>query len=494
LLRSRLAVVAGFLSLFHLTFAVAKMTAPTVGTAVSSDAPSWSLLLRAAVAGVVLVLLRSSIRLSRRHLRFVEAWLFGFEVVVLLAAQYLSVVDLIDRRDLVDAVAVQKNGVMRALVLMSLSGVLVPRAPAVTARIAVTMAAAVIFCQGLVLLHADTVNVDQDDVASHQIVMVNALFLLIGAAFSTVAAWVLRRPGESRDGVERVGPYRLLRKLDAGGAADVFLAEHEILNRPCALKIVRSGDAKAIAMFEREVRSTASLSHPNTVTIFDSGHSEDGSPYCVMEYLPGRCVADIVHDSGPLPASRAVYLGRQICGALAEAHRHGFVHRDLSPANVFVSVLGGRCDVAKILDFGVVGQVTEEGRYPIADAVVRGTPEYVAPEQAVNGRAIDPRADVYGLGCLLYFLVTGTPPFSRGTPVEVLRAHQTEPVRPPHELVSDVPSDVEAVILRCLAKRPEDRYADARAVGDALDACGCATAWTESHAESWWQEEASAGA
>ncbi|MFM9197627.1 MAG: serine/threonine-protein kinase, partial [Planctomycetia bacterium] len=170
----------------------------------------------------------------------------------------------------------------------------------------------------------------------------------------------------------------------------------------------------------------------------------------------------------------------------------GFVHRDLSPANIFVSVLGGRCDVAKVLDFGVVGQVTADGQPPITDAVVSGTPEYLAPEQAVAGRGSDARADVYGLGTLLYFLVTGVPPFVRATPAEVLRAHLTDPVKPPRELVADVPADLEAVILRCLAKRPEDRYADARAVADALEKCGCATDWTEPRAEAWWLEQASA--
>ncbi|MFM7292114.1 MAG: serine/threonine-protein kinase [Planctomycetia bacterium] len=492
LLRSRLAVVAGFLSLFHLVFAVAKWTGPTAGTAASTDAPTWSLLLRAAVAAAIFAFLRSRVRLGRRQLRVVEACLFGFEILVLLAAQNLSAVDLIDRRDLVDAVAIQKNGVMRALVLMLLSGIFVPRSPAATARIAVTFAAAMILCQGLVLHHADTVNLDRDDLANHQIVMVNALFLIVGVALSTLAAWVLRGRSAGGDGFERVGPYRLLRKLDEGGMGEVYLAEHEFLDRPCALKIIRSGDPDAVARFEREVQAAATLSHPNTITIFDSGRADDGTPYCAMEYLPGRSVAAIVRDAGPMPAARAVHLARQVCGALAEAHHCGFVHRDLSPANIFVSVLGGRCDVAKVLDFGVVGQVTADGQPPITDAVVSGTPEYLAPEQAVAGRGSDARADVYGLGTLLYFLVTGVPPFVRATPAEVLRAHLNDPVKPPRELVADVPADLEAVILRCLAKRPEDRYADARAVADALEKCGCATEWTEPRAEAWWLEQASA--
>ena len=485
-LRWRLAVVAGFLAVFHLAFAAIKVTGPAAGPGSTSDAPAWSLLVRAAVAGLVFALLRSPLRLGLRHLRVVEAGLFGFEMLVILAAQYLSAVDLIDRRDLVDAVAVQKNGVIRTLFLMICCGVFVPRAPAATARIVVTMAAALILCHGLVLHHADTAGLDMDDVASHQIVMTNALFLIMGVALASIAAWVLRGRDGAQEEPGRVGPYRLLRKLDEGGAAEVYLAEHAALRRPCALKLVRAGDLDATARFSREVAAAAKLSHPNTVAIFDAGRTDDGTPYCAMEYLPGLCVADIVERSGPMPASRAVHLGRQVCGALAEAHRVGLIHRDVTPANVFVSVLGGRCDVAKLLDFGAVGASDST-----AGGSIVGTPEYVAPEQAVAGSRVDGRADVYAVGALLYFMVTGRPPFERDTPGDVLRAHVSEPVTPPHERAAGVPPDLEAVILRCLAKRPHDRYPDARAVAAALAACGCATEWDESRAEGWWLEQAS---
>ena len=492
-LRSRLAAVAGFLTLFHLVFALVKATGPATGSASTSDTPAWSLMLRAAAAGLVFAILWSPLRLNRRQVRFAEVCLFGFEMLIMLASQYLSAIDLIDRRDFVDAVAVQKNGVIRTLMLMICCGVFVPRAPAATARIVVTMAAALILCHGVVLHHADTANLDMDDLANHQIVMANALFLIMGVAMSTLAAWVLRGQNAENDEPDRVGPYRLLRKLDEGGMGDVYLAEHEFLKRPCALKFVRRGDTEAAARFDREVHAAARLSHPNTVAVFDSGHTDDGTPYCAMEYLPGQCVADIVYDSGPMPASRAVYLGRQVCGALAEAHRLGLIHRDLSPSNVFVSVLGGRCDVAKVLDFGAVAEpAAGVGPDPASDGGIGGTPEYVAPEQAVAGRAVDGRADVYGLGAMLHFMVTGAPPFERETPADVLRAHVSEPVTSLRERAADVPADLEAVILRCLAKRPEDRYVDARAVADALGECSCAAEWDEARAEGWWLEKAAA--
>jgi serine/threonine-protein kinase len=237
-LRSRLAVVAGFLALFHLAFAAIKITGPAAGTGFTSDASASSLLLRSAAAGLVFTLVRSSLPLGRRQLRLVEGGLFGFEMLLILATQYLSVIDLIDRRDLIDAVAIQKNGVIRTLVLMICSGVFLPRAPAVTARIVVTMAAAIILCHGVVLHHADTIDLDRNHVASHQIVMANALFLIAGVGLATLAARVLRGRDGDRDGAGRVGAYPLLRKLDEGGAGEVYLAEHDMLRRPCAVKLV----------------------------------------------------------------------------------------------------------------------------------------------------------------------------------------------------------------------------------------------------------------
>jgi serine/threonine-protein kinase len=447
------------------------------------------------VAGGTAALLLAPLPLSRRQLRLVEGCLFGFEMLVLLAAQYLATVDLIDRRDLVDAVAVQKNGVIRAIVLMVCSGVFVPRAPAATARVVVTMAAALLFCHGMVLHHADTAHLDLDDVANHQIVMKNALFLIMGAALATLAAWTLHRKSAGDRDADRVGAYRLIRRLDGGGTGEVYLAEHEQLGRPCAVKIFRADDPQAAVRFDREVRAAARLTHPNAVAIFDAGRTDDGIRYCAMEYLPGLCVADIVLGSGPMPASRVIFLGRQLCGALAEAHRQGLVHRDLSPANVFVSVAGGRCDVAKVLDFGSVGGPSAgSSGDPAADGSIAGTPEYVAPEQAVAGARIDARADIYGLGALLHFMVTGAPPFERATPADVLRAHVSDSVPALRQRAASVPADLEAIILRCLAKRPEDRFADAIAVADALGACAAAAEWDEGRAADWWREKARAQA
>ena len=491
--RSRLAAVAAFLALFYLVFVVAKLLGPANGPAASSDTPIWSLVLRAGFAALSFALLRSPLRLSRREVRFAEGALFGLEMLVLLTAQYLSTVDLIDRHDLVDAVAVQKNGVIRAIFLMICYGVIIPRTPAEAARGAMTIAAALILCHGMVLHHADTLHLVRDDLANHQIVMANALFLIMGGAITTLAAWLLRGQRGDDDGPDRIGPYRLLRKLAAGGTGDVYLAEHEVLERPCALKLLRHGGIETADRFDREMRAAASLSHPNLITIFDGGQTADGTPFFAMEYLPGLSVADLVGDGGPLPAARAVYLGRQVCAALAELDRAGFIHRDVSPGNVFVSCLTGAGEVAKLLDFGSVGGPAAGANHaPMADDGIAGTPEYVAPEQAVAGASIDGRADLYALGALLHFIVTGAPPFPRATAADALWAHLEAPLPPLRDRGADVPADVEAVIRRCLAKRPLDRYPDAHAVAMALATCACAGAWDAPRAEAWWRSRSAA--
>ncbi len=170
------------------------------------------------------------------------------------------------------------------------------------------------------------------------------------------------------------------------------------------------------------------LSHPNTIEIFDYGHTDDGTFYYVMEYLPGLTVADLVRQSGPMPPGRVIYVMRQVCGALAEAHRYGLVHRDLKPANILVAILGGKCDFAKVLDFGLVRLTATPGAAQLtADYTVSGTPQYMSPEQATATAGVDGRADIYSLGAILYFMLTGRPPFEGANPTELMIAHAARP-------------------------------------------------------------------
>jgi serine/threonine-protein kinase len=273
---------------------------------------------------------------------------------------------------------------------------------------------------------------------------------------------------------------------------EVDLAEHELLKRPCALKLIRPAavaDGKALERFEREVRLTATLSHPNTVEVYDYGRAEDGTYYYVMEYLPGLNLTDLVAHHGPLPPARVVYLMRQVCGALREAHAAGLIHRDIKPSNIFAARRGGMDDVAKLLDFGLVRPpATARLAHLSAEGQVIGTPLYMSPEQASGGRELDERTDIYSLGAVAYYLLTGRPPFERETIVAVLIAQARDPLVAPSRVHPGIPDDLERVVLQCLAKAPADRFPDAESLERALRACACADDWNQEHAARWWRE------
>ena len=261
--------------------------------------------------------------------------------------------------------------------------------------------------------------------------------------------------------------------------------------RSGVIKEDKKTDALAIARFEREVQATAKLTHWNSVEIFDYGHTEDGDFYYVMEYLPGMSLEELVKQHGPLPPERAIHFLRQTCGALREAHHLGLIHRDVKPGNICAAKLGGVYDVAKLLDFGLVRQevadqqqelnVTQEGSFG-------GSPLYMPPEQVASYSEVDGRADIYALGAVAYFLLTGRPPFDGRTAMEVIMAHATSPVTPLSKIVPSIPPDLEAVVLRCLEKRPENRFQDAESLEQALAACECADKWTEEMAAKWWSD------
>jgi len=318
----------------------------------------------------------------------------------------------------------------------------------------------------------------------------HGLMLAITAVSATLGTHMIGALRRQVHEAQQLGQYHLIRRLGAGGMGEVFLAEHQMLKRPCALKLIRAenaGNPAALARFEREVRSTATLTHPNTVEIYDYGSTDDGTFYYVMEYLPGLSLAGLVERYGALPPSRVVYLLRQACDALREAHSAGLIHRDIKPANIFVAERGGVFDVVKLLDFGLVKgsesnpslQITQEG-------TVAGSPLFMAPEQAM-GQSPDARADLYSLGAVGYYLLTGRPPFEGDNPMTVIVSHARDPVLPPSQ-IRDIPPDLERVILRCLEKDPEARPQTAQSLEEALAACATSADWSPRHAAMWWQE------
>lgn len=288
----------------------------------------------------------------------------------------------------------------------------------------------------------------------------------------------------------QLGQYKLKSLLGSGGMGEVYLAEHQLLKRPCAIKLIhpsKAADPRALARFEREVRATAALSHWNTVEVFDYGSTDDGTFYYVMEYLPGLSLADLVDRYGPLPPARVIHLLAQTCGALAEAHAAGLIHRDIKPGNIFAAHRGGVHDVAKLLDFGLAKPLVDvESLQLTQEGSITGSPLYMSPEQAQGDTEPDARGDIYSLGCVAYHMLTGRPPFEGDKPMKVLIAHAREEVVPPSRLRSDVPDDLEQVVLRCLAKRPEDRYPSAIDLGAALAECRAAGDWNQDLASAWW--------
>jgi eukaryotic-like serine/threonine-protein kinase len=302
----------------------------------------------------------------------------------------------------------------------------------------------------------------------------------------------IKAPGCGPFEGKQLGQYRVIARLGAGGMGEVYLAEHRLLERPCAIKFIkpdRAGDPQVLARFEREVRMTARLSHWNNVEIFDCGRTEDGALFYVMEYLPGLSLEDLLERHGPLGPERAIHLLRQICQALREAHGIGLIHRDIKPANVFVAQRGGLYDVAKLLDFGLVKPVDETASARLTqEGVISGTPLFMSPEQAVGRDDLDAPSDIYSMGAVAYAMITGRPPFGGTNPLEVMIAHARDSVAPPSRLNAEVPEDLERVILRCLAKRPEDRFQNVEALEKALSRCAVAYQWTQLDAACWWKE------
>lgn len=291
---------------------------------------------------------------------------------------------------------------------------------------------------------------------------------------------------------KQLGQYNLRHLIGVGGMGEVYLAEHRLLKRPCAIKLIRpdkTGHPKTLARFEREVKASAKLSHWNSIEIFDYGHAEDGTFYYVMEYLPGMNLQEIVNRFGPLQPERVIHLLTQVCDALSEAHAKGMVHRDIKPANIFAAYRGGLYDVAKLLDFGLVkplesnleeASLTQEGS-------ITGSPLYMSPEQSTGESEPDARSDIYALGGVAYFLLTGRPPFDHGQPIKVLLAHAREIPASLRDLQGDIPGDLEAVVMKCLEKNPADRYQSVLDVRDDLIDCEAAGHWTRRLAQQWWE-------
>jgi tRNA A-37 threonylcarbamoyl transferase component Bud32 len=290
----------------------------------------------------------------------------------------------------------------------------------------------------------------------------------------------------------QLGQYALDDKIGEGAFGAVYRAHHALMRRPVAVKLLQTEKLtqSSAARFEREVQLTSQLTHPNTITLYDYGRTPEGIFYYAMEYLDGLTIDRLVKQYGAQPAGRVIAILRQVCGSLAEAHAIGLVHRDIKPANVFLTQRGGVPDFVKVLDFGLVKvRDTQGGTELTMTEATLGTPLYMSPEAVEHANDVDARSDLYSLGAVGYFLVTGEALFDCLTLGEVLM-HQVKdlPVRPSERLGKPVSPDVEELLMRCLAKNPASRPANARELDEALARCRNAADWTRELADEWWRK------
>ncbi len=325
----------------------------------------------------------------------------------------------------------------------------------------------------------------------------------INPALAVVLAYFASRVvyGLSVDVVRarQMGSYHLVDLLGRGGMGEVWKAEHAMLARPAAIKLIpaemlssneKESPEVVLRRFEAEAQATASLRSPNTIDLYDFGRADDGAFYYVMELLDGMDLEALVERYGPLPSERAVHLLRQVCRSLAEAHDKGLVHRDIKPANVFVCRYGLESDFVKVLDFGLVKSKRDTNQTDLkatAQNVVGGTPAFMAPEQALGREDADRRSDLYSLGCVAYWLLTGRMVFEAETAIEMITHHiQSTPAHPSMYAETAVPKGLDQLVLRCLEKGPADRPASAQALERELAAIEFPDDWTQERALRWW--------
>ena len=322
------------------------------------------------------------------------------------------------------------------------------------------------------------------------------LWSILGTTLATITSRVTYGLRQQVAEANELGQYVLEERIGSGGMGEVWRARHRLLIRPAAIKLIRpqmSGDPELLLRrFEREARATAALKSPHTVQLYDFGATEDGRLYYVMELLDGLDLDTLVKQYGPLPAERVVHILRQVCSSLQDAHVNGLVHRDIKPANVVVSRAGTTFDFAKVLDFGLVK--LDAARHSENDVVelstessTGGTPAFMAPEVVLGVADTDHRVDLYALGCVGYWLLTGKLIFEGGSVVEVMFHHaHTPPPRPSTRSELPIPAPLEDLVVECLEKDPARRPASAEAVSTRLDAVSLESAWTVERAERWW--------
>jgi hypothetical protein len=318
--------------------------------------------------------------------------------------------------------------------------------------------------------------------------------LLLSALLIFVSSYALQFLRRRVEQIKQLGQYTLERKIGAGGMGEVYLARHALLRRPTAVKFIRAGQVSEenLEHFEREVQLSSLLTHPNTIEIYDYGRTNEGLFYYVMEYLPGLTLAELLELEDTIPPARTIYILRQLCASLAEAHARGFVHRDVKPPNIVLTERGGGFDFVKVLDFGLVREVgVAETDSAGAVHEVAGTPPYIAPERLKDPSCMDARSDLFSVGVIAFNLVTGKQPFAGNTAMEIAYHCANTPAPRPCEVTDQaIPPELDQLIVDCMAVDPEQRPASADVIITRLDAIELAERWDQAAARNWWAENA----
>jgi eukaryotic-like serine/threonine-protein kinase len=419
-------------------------------------------------------------RNSRRSPRFLLDLALGYEVFLALTVGVLNY-------------AVEPpTGVSWIAVIIVMFAAIVPSTPSktfVTALIAASMdpAAALIWQE-----------LGRGSVGTQQAFLL-AIPNYLCAFVAPVISHIITRLGREVRRAREMGSYVLGDLIGRGGMGEVWEARHRFLARPAAIKLIKPEVLSVVTKvqadvlvqrFRREARAAANLRSPHTIQLYDFGIASDGTFYYVMELLNGMDLQTLIEEHGPLPPARTIHLLRQACESLAEAHDRGLVHRDIKPANIQVCCMGHYFDYVKVLDFGLVKHEDADARVDpglTAPNVVTGTPAYLSPESAL-GEPVDRRTDIYALGCVAYWMLTGRYVFPGEGVVQIMARHIHTPPEPP-SLYSlyHIPAELDAIVLACLAKNPADRPASARELADRLARCEVDDHWSRQHAQLWWE-------
>jgi serine/threonine-protein kinase len=413
------------------------------------------------------------------------------------AAEYMNVTAPIMQGDL----GARGFGLSWVAVFVILFSVMVPTPPAVTVISALLSVATVplVFAIGV----AQSRNLALDP-SSFFFMLVFPYLVVVLMAY--VGSRIVYRLGAQVREAREMGSYRLVERLGEGGMGEVWRAQHRLLARPAAIKLIRpemlgARDSESrellVRRFEREAQATALMRSPHTMALYDYGLAEDGTFYYVMELLDGFDLDELVKRFGPLPPERAVYLLQQMCESLAEAHEAGLIHRDIKPANLYACRYGREVDFIKILDFGLVKRESKpdsDAQVVTAEGAPSGTPAFMSPEQALGDGRVDARSDLYAVGCVAYWLLTGTLVFKGATLMETIVMHvHRDPERPSRRARFPIPYELEELVMACLAKTPADRPQSADELSARLAAVPLDREWSGDRAREWWDRHRPAG-